>query len=63
MGQVHAYARVVKTMAANPTGQFFDFEEKCPVGSQDSKTTCALKVAVKPSTFIICPNVTALTCD
>jgi hypothetical protein len=24
-------------MATNPTGQFFGFEEKCPVGPQDSK--------------------------
>ena len=37
MGQLYAYDKLVETMATNPTGQFFGFEEKCPVGPQDSK--------------------------
>ena len=37
MGQVYAYDKVAGTIAARPTGQFFGFEEKCPVRPQDSK--------------------------
>ena len=32
-----AAAFTCQTMATNPTGQFFGFEEKCPAGPQNSK--------------------------
>lgn len=61
MGQIYTYDSAKGIVAMSPTGHFFDFEEKCPVGPQDSKTTSASKVAVKPSTFMIYSKVTALT--
>lgn len=37
MGQVYTYDSAKGIAAMSPTGQFFGFEEKCPVGPQDSK--------------------------